>query len=712
MNRQDASNLLRQELDKHNLTDWKVRISNDPNQPYLGLCSYKDKAILLNAYHCEIHPDTEIINTIRHEVAHALVGFSNGHNEIWAAKAKEIGCDNTLPCSHLSLPPHVIDAIRSGANVEMVVEEETQVIRKVKHVVKKLEELCPYCGKVAKERFTKETVDKSGDIVKMISLECFHIIFKKVPKATPFDTMVSHDWKDEIRNCQHDWPINRVEADNLQIQLNQCKKCNEYRLHPFQIVGARMAEQGLAIGKGFGIFDDMGLGKTVQGLAVIKYHNEYTPTLYVVKSAITFNWFKQIIRWLGINYLPQIIRTGKDPLLPGLKSYIISYDLLRRLPKDKSEWLSKNIKCVILDEVQQIKNPDSTRTTEVRKILKNVGTKVIPLSGTPWKNRGSEFFVALNAINPVKFHSYQSFINQWVDTYWDGGKAKQGGIRNPKRFREFTSDILIRREFDEVMDVFPSVNRVPLYVKLDDLAQESYDAEVSNFVQWYNEQLAAKDYEGEVDSMQILAKLNRMRHIVALAKIPATISFAEEFLENTDKKLTIAVHHKDVGHILLDEMIKLVKGQFPVYKITASMTDSERFEAQENFNKSPRAFLVCSTLASGEGIDLQTCSDAVIHERQWNPANEDQFFPGRFKRIGQKASTVTGTFIQGEGTVDEHLDGIVSGKRASFHEVMNTSELKGWSDADSARAIAEIIISKHKAKKGNKETNISQLVKY
>ena len=49
--------------------------------------------------------------------------------------------------------------------------------------------------------------------------------------------------------------------------------------------------------------------------------------------------------------------------------------------------------------------------------------------------------------------------------------------------------------------------------------------------------------------------------------------------------------------------------------------------------------MVASTLAAGEGLNLQTCSDCVIHERQWNPANEEQV-EGRFIRIGQIAETV------------------------------------------------------------------------
>ena len=183
MDRTFASEFCRAELDKHGLSDWHIRITTDPDAPFLGLCVYKDKSIILNAFHIDIHPYDEVICTIKHEIAHALVGPGNAHNSIWEAKAREIGCDNTLPCSHLDLPLFVIDAIRSGANVEMTVEvkEVINTIRTPKYNVTRLQEKCPDCGKVAKEKFSIKTVDKEGNQVRMITLECFHIIKKIIP---------------------------------------------------------------------------------------------------------------------------------------------------------------------------------------------------------------------------------------------------------------------------------------------------------------------------------------------------------------------------------------------------------------------------------------------------------------------------------------------------------------------------------------------------
>lgn len=707
MDRTQASKLCREKLDEYGLTDWHVKLTTDPNQPFLGLCVYKDKSIILNAHHIDIHPHAECVNTILHEVAHALTP-GEGHSEVWAEKAREIGCDNSLPCSHLNIPEHILDAIRSGATVEMTVEEKviTNVIRTPKYQVTRLQEKCPDCGKVAVEKFSVEGTDKSGNLCKFITLECFHIIKKIIPKATPYETMVSNDWKPEIKACNHEWV------------KNQCAKCGEFKLFGFQIEGSRQAEIGLAIQRGFGFFDDMGLGKTVEALALLKFHHKlYTPALIVTKSAIKFQWFKQIIRWLGPDFMAQTITTSKDFILPGLKCYIIPYDLLRRFPREKLDKIG--FKLVILDECQQIKNVDSARTQEVRKLVNNNGCKVVPLSGTPWKNRGSEFFPALNMIDPVKFYSNQRFLDQWVSYYWEGAKKKMGGIRSPERFREFTKGLLIRREYEEVMEEFPDVNRMKLNVQLEDIDQSTYNESVSDFVQWYNQTVEEKGSEDALSGIEVVAKMARMRHLVGISKIPATLGYVEEFVEDTDKKLVIFVHHKDVGELLINaltntdkdsnkdwaELAQTLKDEnIPVYQYTSAHTGRpEGTMVQDNFNKSPRCIMVASTLACGEGIDLQTCSDCVLHERQWNPQNEDQAAPGRFRRIGQKSNIINITVPLGEGTIDEHLDSLVETKRRQYHAVMNKGQVPVWNEGELGKLVAQKIVQKFNEKKSREQ---------
>ncbi len=706
MERTKAATLTRQELDKHGLQSWKVRITSDPNVPYLGLCSYKDRAIIINAHHVDIHDDENIIDTIKHEVAHALVGSAHGHDETWRAKAKEIGCINTLPCSHLNLPEAVIDAIRSGATVEMTVEEETIVIKHPKYKVTRLQEKCPICGKVAHEKSSFTTHNsKTGNDEKWITLDCFHTYKKVIPKATPFHELVSNQWKPEIAECKHEW------GDGNEFPKTQCMKCSEFRLYQFQIDSCRFTETGLSLQKGVLNAHDMGLGKTWIALAYIKYHPEYDRVLYVVKSKTKFQWLKEILRLIGPSHLGQIISSSKDSLIPGFKSYITSYDLLRKINRD--ELAKLGIKLVVMDECQQIKNVDSGRTQQVRKIVADPNIKIIALSGTPWKNRGEELFPILNMISPTKFHSQQAFLMNWVDWYMHGNTRKQGGIRDIKRFKEFTKELVIRYEFDEVMADAPAVKRMKLPVQLDQIAQEQYEDATSSFVDWYN----GKMIDGEEpEGIELLAQMARMRHITGLAKIAATVEFCDEFYENTDRSLVIFVHHKDVAYHLIKELQKLFasKKDVVIQSLSADKSDRENNAVSTKFTTDgKRWFIIASTLACGEGIDgLQKGYDSVLHERQWNPQNEDQATPGRFKRIGQKSKSINITCVEADGTIDEDLNEIVEKKRRWFHELMNKGQVPVWDEGQIAQELAERIVARFKKKgKSVKNKNITKMSK-
>ena len=57
-----------------------------------GVCRYRDQRINLSVSYCLRATRADIENTLLHEIAHAIVGVEHGHNAVWRAKAREIGC--------------------------------------------------------------------------------------------------------------------------------------------------------------------------------------------------------------------------------------------------------------------------------------------------------------------------------------------------------------------------------------------------------------------------------------------------------------------------------------------------------------------------------------------------------------------------------------------------------------------------------------------
>lgn len=68
---------------------WTLNISNDIR--YIGCCKHQEKEITLSDHYFETLPIPELRDVLRHEIAHALVGFGHGHNSVWKRKIMELG---------------------------------------------------------------------------------------------------------------------------------------------------------------------------------------------------------------------------------------------------------------------------------------------------------------------------------------------------------------------------------------------------------------------------------------------------------------------------------------------------------------------------------------------------------------------------------------------------------------------------------------------
>jgi predicted SprT family Zn-dependent metalloprotease len=93
----EAQRLLRE----HGLDDWRVEL--DGAKRRAGVCRFGERVIGLSAPLTRLHGEAEVLDTIRHEIAHALAGPRAGHGEVWQAVATRIGC-STRRCLPVDAP--------------------------------------------------------------------------------------------------------------------------------------------------------------------------------------------------------------------------------------------------------------------------------------------------------------------------------------------------------------------------------------------------------------------------------------------------------------------------------------------------------------------------------------------------------------------------------------------------------------------------------
>lgn len=520
-----------------------------------------------------------------------------------------------------------------------------------------IKKLCPSqgCGKVAVEL----TRVKLGNDY-LITLECGHLVFEgRLGSADDvYTSIVSKDGK---------------------------------FLMPYQIDGIKRLEQANALA----ILADMqGLGKTIQAIGLIRLHRKIlTPAVVVVPATVKHQWHHEFIRWSpeGENFICQVISNGKEFAAPGFDIYIVTYEMA----KNEETWrfVQDDIKCVIIDECQRIKNHLSGRAKGVQKLCKNV-EHIIPMSGTPIKNNAGEYFTVLNLVRPRLYPNYSRFITEECDSYNNGWGYKVGGLKNPAKFAEETKDFIIRRTKEEVLKDLPEFSRRFFHVELDGKVKKAY----TDLIQELDDVL----YDDSLTAMQAgsakIAIMSKMRHITGLSKVPAVAEFVQDFLEGTDldRKITVFTHHVDVMELLAAELHQFIKenGINQPLLMKGTLSAEERFNLTQRYREEPKSrIMIASTLAAGEGLNLQFCSDAVMMERQWNPANEEQA-EARFHRFGQKNAVVVNYAIVSE-TIDEYFTELVEQKRAIVAGALDNKEIQ-WDQNSLMSDLAMVLVTKGK----------------
>lgn len=507
---------------------------------------------------------------------------------------------------------------------------------------------CKECGKLAVE---KSRINFGT--TKLITLQCGHVTSEEILSGADYNSIVSSDGR-KLMNYQIEDLIKIANADARAI-----------------------------------LAWEQGLGKTIAVCALLKlYREQLIPAVIVTKTAIKLQTHHEIMRWCGVQgFLTQVISSGKELAAPGFDIYIITYDLLKN--EDVFRYIPE-IKFVVIDECQAIKDHTSGRAKAVLKLCKEVD-HVLPMSGTPIKNNAGEYFTILNITRPRLFPHYVRFIEDDCDSYNNGWGYKVGGLKNPELFHEKTKDFIFRRTKAEVLPDLPKLFRKFYHAELNRKLNKRYAELLDELEEMY---YGTDDSPSEKQA-NMLAIMNKLRQITGVSKVEQCEDFVTEFLESSDRKIVIFTHH-EMAHDLLREKLKKYctdNALLPPLCLVSSLNAQARQDMIMQFKDGDYRIMIASTLAAGEGLNLQFCSDAVMLERQWNPANEEQA-EARFHRFGQ-TNSVNVTYMIASETIDEYFTDLVEQKRAIVGSALDNKDF-AWDQSSLLTELATLLLTKGK----------------
>ena len=428
------------------------------------------------------------------------------------------------------------------------------------------------------------------------------------------------------------------------------------RLRPYQREGASfLFHRRSAL-----LADEMGLGKTVQAAVALEaLKGSYHRVLLVAPASLCLNWARELETWARSLVVRRVSGDAQDRQVTyrlPIQVLITSYEQLRA----DIDFIASSTEfdLVILDEVQRIKNIDSTISLACRRIRRKSSWG---LSGTPLENSVDDLLSIFRFLAPQLLRPGMS----------------RDEIHTTMR------DHFLRRTKAQVLRELP-----PIIVRDIRLELGTYQRRLYETV-WSERLSRLGQRRGSIGVASMLALLTRLKQICNFDPTTGDSSKWDalqgllESIEDDGGKVLVFSQYVETLKWLSDRLAIAHE----VFHGGLSADHREQMIGRFRQRPGPRAMLV-SLKAGGVGLNLQEASTVILFDRWWNPAAEHQAVQ-RAHRFGKQTPLEVIRFIV-EDTVEERIAEILEYKSSLFNEYIEdapTVTTERLSDQDLRRIL-------------------------
>lgn len=433
-------------------------------------------------------------------------------------------------------------------------------------------------------------------------------------------------------------------------------------LRPYQQTGLKWLWTNISKGFGCCMADDMGLGKTIQVISLIlkmKEENKLKkPVLVVCPTTLMGNWMKEL-EMFGPN-LKAAIYHGSERQLDLKNDIILTTYAIMRI--DVEELKKEAWSMIIVDEAQNIKNPDTAQTLAVKSIKSDIK---VAMTGTPVENKLTELWSIFDFINRGYLGALREFQKSYaipIERFKEISRATKLKMSvSPFVLRRLKTDKNVITDLPEKLVLndycYLSKSQAILYEKtLNEMMEK-----ISGFT--------GVNRRGNIFKLITALKqiCNHPRQFLKAGemskelsgKMEKCVSLVQNIVDN-DEKTLIFTQYKEMGDILcqiLSDECNITPSFFH-----GSLNIAQREKLIEDFQNNPETkVMILSLKAGGTGLNLTSATNVIHYDLWWNPAVEDQA-TDRTYRIGQNKNVMVHRLIT-LGTFEEKIDEMLQSKK-------------------------------------------------
>jgi SNF2 family DNA or RNA helicase len=472
-------------------------------------------------------------------------------------------------------------------------------------------------------------------------------------------------------------------------------------LRPYQVRGYSWLAFLRAWGLGACLADDMGLGKTIQALALIQRDweaNGKRPVLLVCPTSVVNNWHREAARFTPD--LPVMVHHGVGrkkgaAFKQDAEKHAVVISTYALLHRDLEHLQEIAWGGVVLDEAQNIKNPETKQAKAARSLTSDYRAT---LTGTPVENNVGDLWSIMEFLNPGLLGTQAEFKRKFFIPIQAEQEAEAAArlkrITGPFILRRLKTDKSIIADLPEKMEmkVFCTLTKeqASLYAAVVREVEKTLDAA-----------------EGIQRKGAILATLSKLKQVCnhpaqflgdnssipgRSGKLARLTEMLEEILEGGERALVFS-QFAEMGKILQRHLqdtfgreVLFLHGGVPKGQRDRMV---ERFQSED---PGPAIFLL-SLKAGGTGLNLTRATHVFHFDRWWNPAVENQA-TDRVFRIGQTRNVQVHKYVCA-GTLEEKIDEMIERKKEIAEQVVGTGE--GWLTELSNQELKHILALRREA---------------
>ncbi len=459
--------------------------------------------------------------------------------------------------------------------------------------------------------------------------------------------------------------FDKVKSKNYEVPKDLNATLRDYQVSGFEFFKTLSDYQFGGI-----LADEMGLGKTIQTIAFL-LSNKDKKSIVITPTALIYNWKNELEKFaptLKVGLL-HAAKSERGKILDNIDNYDVILTTYTTYKNDIDKYKNINFDYCIIDEAQNIKNPDAIIT----KAIKNVNAKVkFALTGTPIENNLMELWSIFDFIMPGYLYNKSKFKSIFVNN-----------DKNIIELKNLIKPFILRRTKKEVITELPDKIEQKIIIDLEKEHKRAYKG--------YVNLITRKIKENNQDNITVFSYLTKLRQLCLSpelmvknyqgknSKLDVLINIIND---SSDEKILVFSQFTKV----LEVIGKRLNEENISYSYLDGKTSAkDRVKLVEEFNTNNNKAFLISLKAGGTGLNLTSANIVVHFDPWWNPAVEDQA-SDRAHRIGQK-NVVNVIKLIAKGTAEERVINLQETKKELIEDVINgnldnSSTLKNLSKDD------------------------------